>query len=246
MRAKTSMLWTVAAVAAAVAISISMAQSASAELISGETIAITEWMYSPSSGPYEYVEFTNVGAVPIDMTGWSEDDSTREAGKHPFGSTFGIVQPGESVIVCEGDNTVAAFRTYWNLPATVKVISYGTNDNLGRNDEINLYDAAGGLVDRLTYGDDSSKSGYVPGSVRTQGVGGNIPLAYLWQNDPTHAVLSVVGDAYLSHRDGGSGSGDIGNPGVYTPYVPAPEPSSIVLLAAGFVGLLGYAWRKQR
>jgi len=229
------MLRRIAAVAAVVAISISMAQSASAELISGETIAITEWMYSPSSGPAEFVVFTNVGTVPVDMTGWSEDDSTRSAGKHPL--NFGVLQPGESAIACEGSDA-AGFRLYWNLASSVKVTTYGTNDNLGRSDEINLYDGTGGLVDRLTFND---QGGMGP---RTQGTSGNIPLAYLWQNAPSHAVLSYVGDIYLSHRDGG-GSGDLGNPGVYTPYVAAPEPSSIVLLAAGFVGLLCYAWRKR-
>jgi len=242
MRAKTIMLRRMAAVAAVVVISVSMAQSAPAELIPGETVAITEWMYSPSAGPAEYVEFTNVGTAPIDMTGWSEDDSTRTAGKHSFGNTFGIVQPGESVIACEGAGTVAAFRTYWGLDATVKVVSYGTNDNLGRSDEVNLYDSTGGLVDRLTFNDQGS--GTVKGP-RTQGTGGNIPLAYLFQNNASQAVLSYVGDTYLSHQDHGTGSGDIGNPGVYTPYVAAPEPSSIALLVAGLVGLLCFAWHKR-
>ena len=168
------------------------------------------------AGPAEYIEFTNVGNVAVDMTNWSEDDNNRIAGKHPFGVTFGIVQPGESVILCDGSDA-AGFRTYWGLDASVKVVTYGTNDQLGREDEINLYDAAGQLVDRLTYGDDTV------GGPRTQYTSANIPLAYLWQNAPTHAVLSVVGDDYLSHRDGGSGSGDLGNPGVYTPYVATPS-----------------------
>ena len=58
------------------------------------------------------------------------------------------MQPGESVIGTEAD--AASFRTYWNLPASVKVIGYGSKDNLGRSDEINVYDGANALVDRLT------------------------------------------------------------------------------------------------
>jgi len=238
------MLRTVAAVAAVVVISISTARSASAELITGETIAITEWMYSPSVGPAEYVEFTNVGTRPIDMTGWSEDDATEKPGHHDL-STFGIVQPGESVIACEGSD-VSGFRSYWGLTSTVEVVAYGTSDNLGRSDEVNLYDSTGGLVDRLTFNDQGSGSVKGP---RTQGTGGNVPLADLFQNNASQTILSVVGDSYHSHHSNFSytdgGTGDIGNPGVYTPYVASPEPSSIALLVAGLVGLLGYAWHKR-
>ena len=47
---------------------------------------ITEFMYSGASG--EFVEFTNVGHVAINMTGWSFDDATRNPGAHDL-SGFG-------------------------------------------------------------------------------------------------------------------------------------------------------------
>lgn len=195
------------------------------------TIAITEWMYSPSSGsPAEYIELTNVSYAPVDVTGWSQDDSNRIAGKHAFGDAFGVIQPGESVILCEASDPVG-FRTFWGLDSSVKVYGYGTSDSLGRSDEINIYDASNNLVDRLTYND---QGGLGP---RTQGVGGNIPLAYLWQNDPNHAVLSTASDLYGSHR-GASGT-DTGNPGVYTPFT-APEPGTFALLAAAALAMLAY------
>lgn len=109
---------------------------------------ITEYMYQGVNG--EFVEFTNVGNTPIDMTGWSfDDDSPRTPGSFSL-SAFRTVAPGESVILTESNANT--FRTAWNLCSVVKIIG-GLNQNLGRNDEINLYNASNMLVDRLTYGD---------------------------------------------------------------------------------------------
>jgi predicted extracellular nuclease len=61
-----------------------------------------------------------------------------------------VGSPGESVIFTEA--TADAFRAAWNLSSGVKVIG-GSVNNLGRSDEVNLYDASSALVDRLTYND---------------------------------------------------------------------------------------------
>ena len=42
------------------------------------TMRITEYMYSGVGG--EFVEFTNVGSSPVNMTGWSFSDEDRDAG----------------------------------------------------------------------------------------------------------------------------------------------------------------------
>jgi len=108
---------------------------------------ITEWMYSGGSG--EFIEFTNVGNAPVDLTGWSYDDDSRLPGVFLL-TPLGVVQPGQSVVITEA--TAAAFRSEWSLPMSVGVLGEYTN-NLGRNDEINLFDSSGTLADRLTYGD---------------------------------------------------------------------------------------------
>ncbi len=197
-------------------------------------VQITEWMYSANLG--EYIEFTNLDAAPVDFTGWVYDDDSRFSTVAAGGfslSGFGVVGAGESVILTESNE--AAFRSAWNLPASVKIVGGYTN-NIGRNDEINLFDAGGNLVDRLTYGDQA-----FPGTIRTQNFSGNpVTLADLVpQNVTTGWVLSAVGDSFGSYA---SLNGDVGNPGIFA--LAVPEPSTYLMLLAG-LGLVGAAARKR-
>lgn len=192
-------------------------------------IRITEWMYQGAN--LEFIEFTNIGNSPIDMNGWSYDDDSRTPGSTSL-SAFGIVAPGESVLLVE--TTEVAFRTAWNLPASIKIIAEFTN-NLGRNDEINVYNADFDLVDRLTYGDQA-----FPGSIRTQNRSGvPLSLAALGANDVYQwgfANSVPGGGPYdLSGIAGANGflvstGGDIGNPGYF---IPAPGAFAL----AGIAGL---------
>lgn len=187
-------------------------------------VRITEWMYGGLGG--EFVELANVGGAPIDMTGWSYDDDSRTPGSESL-TAFGVVLPGQSVVFTEV--TEAIFRAEWGIPASVPVIG-GVSNNLGRNDEINIYDAAGTLADRLTFGDQT-----FPGTIRTNGRSGNpASPAALGANNPALWVLSANGDSYGSLV---STKGDIGNPGVYA--VPAPGVLSLLALA-------GLATRRRR
>lgn len=173
----------------------------------GETppLRISEWMYSGLGG--EFIEFTNVGEEAIDVTGWSVDDSNATAGAFDL-SAFGSIAPGESVIVTE--TAAETFRSDWGLPAEVKIIGelgITTGNNLGRNDQINLFDADGNLIDRLDYGDQT-----YPDSIRTQNASGQTACANFGQNDVMTWELSVVGDDFGSVA---AISGDIGTPGSY-------------------------------
>lgn len=180
---------------------------------------ITEWMYSGTDG--EYVEFTNVGPTAIDMTSWSFDDDSRTAGTVSL-SAFGTVQPGESVILTEA--AAATFRTAWDLCNDVKVIG-GNTTNLGRADEINLYDASNNLIDRLTYNDQGSAPVNGP---RTQNASAWVQAAALGLNLANQWTLSTVGDTEDSYASTGN---DVGSPGKSTratvAFNPCPPPQTL-------------------
>lgn len=186
-------------------------------------VKISEWMYSSASSGPEFIEITNFGPAPVDFNGWSYDDDSRIPGSVSL-SAFGEVEPGESVIITETD--AATFRTIWSLSLDVKVIG-GNTVNIGRNDELNIFDASSALVDRLAYGDQN-----FPGTIRTQGRSG-VPLsaAALGANAPALWTLAAPGDAAGSYT---STQGDVGNPGL-APAVPEPASGSLVLLGLGLL-----------
>ncbi len=194
-------------------------------------IQITEWMYNGNGtgSAGEFVEFTNTSAAAIDMTGWSFDDNSRSPGSQSL-SAFGTVQSGESVILT--DESATAFRTDWGLSAPTKIIG-GNMNNLGRADEINLYDNVNKLIDRLTYDDQTL------GGPRTNAVSANITVAKLGLNAPASAVLSVAGDQFGSYADA---RGEIGNPGTYP--APVPLPPAAWLLISG-LGIFGFVARPR-
>src|ERR1044071_9613676 len=80
--------------------------AALATSLASASMRISEWMYQGASGANtECIEFTNVGGPAVDMTGWSVDDNTEFPGCTSL-SAFGIVSPGQSVILTEQDATL--------------------------------------------------------------------------------------------------------------------------------------------
>lgn len=199
-------------------------------------IEITEWMYGGNAD--EFIELTNMGASPVDMAGWRFDDDSRNPAIGLSLSAFGIVAAGESVIISE--RAAADFRAAWNLGANVKIIG-GNTVNLGRSDEINIFDAGGTLIDRLAYGDQT-----FPGTIRTQNFSGNpTSLAALApQTITADWTLAAIGDGYGSYA---SLNGDVGNPGTFV-FAPVPEPETYALMLAGLalVGTLARRRSEQR
>lgn len=192
---------------------------------------ITEWAYNAAyqgTTNGEFVEFTNIGSTPIDMTGWSFDDISETPGSTSL-SGFGVVAPFESVILT--DVPAAGFRTEWGLSNSVKVVGDNTQ-NLSRADEINLYDNTNARIDWLTYDDQTL------GGPRTNSASGNPKtLAALGAHNSTQWVLSTAGDAYGSHVSVG---GTIGNPGTFSL---VPEPGTMVFVA---VAIMGWVLRPRR
>ncbi len=192
-------------------------------------MVITEWMYQGgTAGGGEYVEFTNIGNQPADLTGWSFDDSARVPGAFDL-SSLGIVLPGESVVIAQ--DPAEAFRSAWGLDGKAKVLGdlgVKSGSNLGRNDEINLFNAQGDVVDRLTYGDES-----FPGTPRTRWVSGNpVTAGAMGDNNIYQWVSASAGDIQGSWLNS---AGDRGSPGEFAmpPSGQLPGPVD-VSQASGF------------
>lgn len=197
----------------AAAMLLCLADQASAQ------VRITEWMYNGA----EFIEFTNLGPSSVDFTGWSFDDDSRAAGTVSL-SDFGTVAAGESVILAEA--LASTFRADWGLSPAVKVIG-GNATNLGRSDEINIFDNTSALVDRLTYSDQN-----IAGSIRTDAASGNpSSAALLGANNVLGWQLSTLGDSFGSFENA---NGLFGNPGSYST---VPEPTTVALMLCSLAGL---------
>lgn len=192
------------------------------------TLRITEYQYNfPGEIGFEWIEFTNLGTNPQDMTGWSYDDDSRTPGVFDLGPA-GVINPGESFIITEQD--AAAFIDAWGLVGVTVLGNY--SNNLGRNDEINLFNGST-LIDRLTYSDQGA---FPLGGPRTHEHSANVPPWALGTNVHADWVLSGFGDSFGSYL---SDVNSFGNPGIYV-----PEPSALLLIAAGALALVTRARRR--
>lgn len=190
----------------------------------------------------EFFEVTNLGAASVDASSWSYNDNNTND-PISWGPSIGTILPGESIVFTQ--MSVADFRTYWNLPASIRVFSFLQLSNLGNADTINIYNSftqdATTLVDTLSYTADARGSGVSRNRPWDGGTGQYLNSAW---------VISAVPDifqSYLAPSPTGfppnfpDPSGpwnqadyiDLANPGTYV-----PEPSSAVLLFAGVVATL--------
>ncbi len=171
-------------------------------------VAITEFAYggliggSSTGGDGEYVEVTDIGRTPVDMTGWSY--GTAPSPGTVSLSSLGTLAPGESAIVT--DVTPAEFRADWGLKDAVKIVNDGaTTLNKGPK-TMYLFDANGDTVDSVAYA-----SGFLSGG---KGQSAWVDAAHAGLRSGTAGwSLSTAGDQQGSWT---SASGSVGSPGSST------------------------------
>jgi 2',3'-cyclic-nucleotide 2'-phosphodiesterase (5'-nucleotidase family) len=202
------------------------------------------------AGAGDYWELTNYGSVVVDLEGFTWDDDRRsfalaQAWAFPAGTSLA---PGESVVVTAEDP--AAFRAWWGLDASVRVLQTPGSRGLGSNDGVALFDNNGRELFFFSYAQDGflrpDGSAAAGGHAGVSG-GGVSSDALVW--DPASGVIQP---RYVAAVDGQLGAftaaegTDVGSPGSGSELVPQiytlqllhfgdPEPVSA---AAGRASLL--------
>lgn len=119
-------------------------------------IVITEvapWASGNSPYAADWFEVTNLGAAPVDITGWKVDDNTNAFVSSVALNGITTIGAGQSVIFMETAvpaTTIPQFTSAWfgsSVPAGLQIGSYtGSGLGLGTGgDAVNLFDAAGAL-----------------------------------------------------------------------------------------------------
>jgi hypothetical protein len=124
------------------------------------SLAVTEIMSSSAHTNNDlngdWWELTNTGGVPLDLSGFSWDDSHNLPGQAVFPSL--VLAAGESLIVLNEDDADEGklFRSAWEMPDSVRILTredFGLADlaGLGGTDSIIIYKPGGGQVARADY-----------------------------------------------------------------------------------------------
>jgi hypothetical protein len=216
---------------------------------SAAQVRLTEFMYEGQGDTAtgnagrrqrEFFELTNLGTAAVNVSTWSYYDNDSSA-TFAFGPTLGSIAAGESIVFTQ--MTAADFRTYWSLPNSVRIVSYGALSDLGNADAIAVFNSFTPslmtVVDTLPYFFEDS---------RASGVSLNLPFGAGYSSFESW-ISSSAGDIYGSNF-APSPTGfppnfpqptagfdqanyiDLANPGRYAP---VPEPSTLAL--AGIAAL---------
>jgi hypothetical protein len=211
-----------AAVVAAAVIS----NVASAALVITEVMAQTT-AGTPSTVSDDWWELTNSGPLAVNLLGyqWADTEDALPSTDSNFFPSF-VINPGQSIIISgELAAAEAQWRTMWNVPASVEILSQDemvddstpdgdTFSGLGSsNDAVFFYDPAGNQLSGYAYG------------ANTRGVSFE---ATNWGADLGGSVINENGAFQASNND-------IGSPGFA---VGVPEPSTIAMVALAGLALV--------
>ncbi len=174
-------------------------------------VVISEIMYHPpgdkDNASIEYIELTNRGGAPVDLTGWTLGDGIR------YSFPTGIVIPAGARRVVAGN--VAAVQSEYSISGVLGPWE-GRLDNGG--ERIEIRDSAGGLVGEVSYNDTAPwpTGGDGDGrSIELTNLAGNHNAGHLWlpssriygspgtANSPANPPVTVVINEFMANPAGG-------------------------------------------
>ncbi len=203
------------------------ATPAQADIVISE---VAPWSSGNSLVGEDWFELTNTGASALDITGWSWDDDSRNAGTALLQGVTSIAA-GQSVVFVDGGATMPAqFIANWfggSAPASFAIGYYDGPGLSTGGDEVNLYDGSNALQAQVIFG---SSGGASPYQTFDNAAGLNGTISQM-------SVAGINGAFAVTHD-----VTEIGSPGLIAA---VPEPETYALMLAG-LALVGYTARQRR
>jgi VCBS repeat-containing protein len=172
---------------------------------------VSPWSSGNTAFAADWFEVTNLGDMPVDITGWKVDDNSNAVSNAVALRGVSSIAPGQSAVFIESDAAgtgdialISAFATAWfgsaTLPAGFLMGAYG-GSGVGLStggDAVNLFDSAGNRVTGISFG--VSTTGFTFDNAAAAG-SPTLPL-------PAVSTLSVAGinGAFVAADGAGTGS----------------------------------------
>lgn len=116
-----------------------------------KVLVVNEIMYAPLSEGAEYVELTNVGAEPVDLTEWSIRDRAGSSGANviKLGHRGRLLSSGEYFVVSSDSSILRSFPSVDT--ALVVIVNQSSLSLNNSGDDVVLVDPTGLVIDSVAY-----------------------------------------------------------------------------------------------
>lgn len=121
-------------------------------LIRAEQVVISEVMYHPPAGGYEFVEIQNLTATPFDIAEWRLRGGTDFDFPEFISGTETFLKAFERIVICETDP--ATFRATYGLPGAIRVFGPWSGNLANGGERITLKDKNGVTRCSMRYDDE--------------------------------------------------------------------------------------------
>lgn len=121
-------------------------------LIRAEQVVISEVMYHPPAGGYEFVEIQNLTATPFDIAEWRLRGGTDFDFPEFISGTETFLKAFERIVICETDP--ATFRAAYGLPGAIRVFGPWSGNLANGGERITLKDKNGVTRCSMRYDDE--------------------------------------------------------------------------------------------